>query len=76
MDELPGHSVFARDDAGAIYHTYSSYGRGAEENLVTYKLLDITPKGRDEGPNGNLMVWVKRHDEYAPGANAAPRCHS
>ena len=42
-----------RDDAGNIFHTYSSYGRGAEENLVTYKLLDITPKGRDEGPNGN-----------------------
>jgi predicted dithiol-disulfide oxidoreductase (DUF899 family) len=64
MDELPGNSVFARDDTGNIFHTYSSYGRGAEENLVTYKLLDITPKGRDEGVGGNLMNWVKRHDEY------------
>src|SRR6267378_3189467 len=49
--------VFARDESGNIFHTYSSYGRGAEENLVTYKLLDITPKGRDEGAGGNLMSW-------------------
>jgi predicted dithiol-disulfide oxidoreductase (DUF899 family) len=75
MDELPGNSVFARDDAGNIFHTYSSYGRGAEENLVTYKLLDITPKGRDEGPDGSLMVWVKRHDEYA-SAGADSCCRS
>jgi predicted dithiol-disulfide oxidoreductase (DUF899 family) len=74
MDELPGNSVFARDDAGNIYHTYSSYGRVAEENLVTYKLLDITPKGRDEGAGGNLMSWVKRHDEYA--SVSASSCHS
>jgi predicted dithiol-disulfide oxidoreductase (DUF899 family) len=76
MDELPGNSVFARDQAGNIFHTYSSYGRGAEENLVTYKLLDLTPKGRDEGPNGNLMVWVKRHDEYASAGGAESCCQS
>ena len=76
MDELPGTSVFARDDAGTIYHTYSSYGRGAEETLVTYRLLDMTPKGRDEGADGNLMKWVKRHDEYASATAAAPCCHS
>ena len=76
MDELPGTSVFARDDGGAIYHTYSSYGRGAEETLVTYRLLDMTPKGRDEGPDGNLMSWVKRHDEYALAPAAASCCHS
>jgi len=76
MDELPGYSVFARDDAGNIYHTYSSYGRGAEETLVTYRLLDMTPKGRDEGADGNLMKWVKRHDEYASAPAAAACCHS
>ena len=76
MDELPGYSVFARDDAENIFHTYSSYGRGAEETLVTYRLLDMTPKGRDEGPDGNLMTWVKRHDEYASSSSAAACCHS
>lgn len=75
IDELPGDSVFARDDAGNIYHTYSQFGRGGEEMLGTYMLLDITPKGRDEnGPRGNLTDWVKRHDEYDAPAAAAACC--
>ena len=65
MDELPGLSVFYKDDAGSIFHTYSSYARGAEELLTTYMVLDLTPKGRNEtGPRGNLTDWVRRHDEY------------
>ena len=64
MDELPGISVFYRDEAGAIFHTYSSYARGAEELISAYMLLDLTPKGRNETGRGNLMDWVKRHDEY------------
>lgn len=60
-DELPGGSVFYKDENGDIYHTYSDFGRGGEEVLSAYMLLDITPKGRNEtGP----MSWVKRHDEY------------
>lgn len=75
IDELPGDSVFARDDAGAIYHTYSQFGRGGEEILGTYMLLDITPKGRDEnGPRRNLTDWVKRHDEYDAPAAAVACC--
>jgi predicted dithiol-disulfide oxidoreductase (DUF899 family) len=66
MEELPGLSVFAKDAAGQIFHTYSSYGRGGEELLTTYMVLDLTPNGRNEtGPHHNLMDWVKRHDEYA-----------
>jgi predicted dithiol-disulfide oxidoreductase (DUF899 family) len=61
MDELPGGSVFYKDEDGTIYHTYSDYGRGGEEILGAYMLLDTTPKGRNEsGP----MDWVRRHDEY------------
>ena len=30
IDELPGVSVFYKDDSGTIYHTYSTYGRGGE----------------------------------------------
>jgi predicted dithiol-disulfide oxidoreductase (DUF899 family) len=61
MEDLPGASVFYKDAAGDIYHTYSSYARGGEEVLGAYMLLDITPKGRNEsGP----MDWVRRHDEY------------
>ena len=69
-EELPGISVFARNAAGEIFQTYSSYGRGAEELITTYMVLDLTPKGRNEnGPHHNLMDWVKRHDEYE-GARA------
>lgn len=77
-DELPGISVFFRDDAGAVFHTYSTYRRGVEAMMGTYSLLDLTPKGRDErdGP----MAWVRHHDRY-PGAPAAPAaadscCHT
>ena len=65
IDELPGLSVFLKDAAGAIFHTYSSYARGNEELLTTYMVLDLTPNGRNEtGPHHNLMDWVRRHDEY------------
>jgi predicted dithiol-disulfide oxidoreductase (DUF899 family) len=52
MDELPGLSVFYKDETGNIFHTYSSYARGAEHLLTTYMVLDLTPKGRNEtGPH-------------------------
>lgn len=75
IEDLQGHSVFARSDSGEIFHTYSSYGRGGEVLLATYALLDLTPKGRDEnGPYHNLMDWVKRHDEYGRAASSC--CHA
>jgi len=64
VDELSGVSVFYKDDDGAIYHTYSSYGRGNETALAVYHWLDVAPKGRNETKNGNLTDWVKRHDRY------------
>jgi predicted dithiol-disulfide oxidoreductase (DUF899 family) len=68
MEDLHGTSVFYRDEAGAIYHTYSSYARGDERGIGTYMFLDLTPKGRNEnGPGYNLTDWVKRHDEYPNG---------
>lgn len=74
MEDLPGCSVFCKDESGSVFHTYSSYGRGNEEVIGAYMLLDMTPKGRNEtGPHRNLMDWVKRHDEY-DGAGAAQSC--
>ena len=64
IDELPGVSVFCQDDAGAIYHCYSSYARGGEMFLPVYSWLDIVPKGRRETRSGSLMDWVHRHDSY------------
>ena len=63
-DELSGRSVFYRNDAGEIFHTYSSFGRGGEDILSTYRYLDVVPKGRDEGAGGNLSQWVRHHDRY------------
>jgi predicted dithiol-disulfide oxidoreductase (DUF899 family) len=73
IDEMSGRSVFYKDTDGTVFHTYSSYGRGGEDFLGTYRLLDIVPKGRDEtGPRGNLSDWVRHHDRYgATGAVAA-----
>src|SRR5215469_7198005 len=64
MPESPGLSVFARDDAGEIYHTYSTYSRGLDPINTAYQLLDVTPKGRDEQDLPWTMAWLRRHDSY------------
>lgn len=62
--ELPGLSVFKADDSGTIYHTYSTYGRGLEDFMGVYRLLDVVPKGRDEDDLNYGMEWVKHRDSY------------
>ena len=70
IEELPGLSVFTKDENGDIFHTYSTYARGAETLLTTYMCLDLTPKGRNEtGPNHNLTDWVRHHDRYEGGGS-------
>ncbi len=64
-EELPGVSVFYKDDAGGVFHTYSTYGRGVEVMIGTYRMLDLLPKGRDEEPGRN-MAWLRHHDRYEP----------
>ena len=63
-DELPGLSVFSKDENGDIFQTYSTYARGLDMLVGTYNFLDLVPKGRDENP-ASTMDWVRRHDEYA-----------
>jgi predicted dithiol-disulfide oxidoreductase (DUF899 family) len=63
MSEAPGISVFLKDD-GKIYHTYSTYARGLDMLNVAYHYMDLVPKGRDEGDEGQ-MGWLRRRDEYA-----------
>jgi predicted dithiol-disulfide oxidoreductase (DUF899 family) len=70
--ELPGLSVFYEDDKRAIYHTYSTYGRGGEMFLPFYSWLDVVPRGRNETKNGNLMDWVRRHDRYEDDGRIQP----
>lgn len=59
--DMFGLSVFAKDEEGNIYHTYSTYHRGTELLMGALNWLDLVPKGRNE--NGT-MSWVKLHDEY------------
>ncbi len=61
--EREGISVFAKNDAGDIFHTYSTYARGIDMVNGTYQFLDLVPRGRDE-PKGENQFWVRRHDEY------------
>ncbi|MBB3592127.1 putative dithiol-disulfide oxidoreductase (DUF899 family) [Rhizobium sp. BK529] len=70
-DELPGLSAFYKNDKGEVFHTYSSYARGAEEILGTLMILDHAPKGRNED---STMDFVKRHDEYEDAPRASS-CH-
>jgi len=44
-DELPGLSVFYKDEDGNVFHTYSTYARGLDQLVSTYSFLDLTPKG-------------------------------
>jgi predicted dithiol-disulfide oxidoreductase (DUF899 family) len=60
--DLFGTSIFVRDDAGAIFHTYSTYRRGAELLMGALNWLDLVPKGRNESTG--TMGWVRLHDEY------------
>ena len=62
-DELPGLSVFYRNDHADIFHTYSTYARGLDNLVGTYNFLDLVPKGRDENPE-STMDWVRHHDKY------------
>jgi predicted dithiol-disulfide oxidoreductase (DUF899 family) len=65
IEEMSGLSVFYKNAAGNVFHTYSTYGRGAEELVSAYVCLDLTPKGRNEtGPGFNLGDWVRHHDLY------------
>ncbi|MCP5432180.1 MAG: DUF899 domain-containing protein [Alphaproteobacteria bacterium] len=63
--ERPGFSAFYRSEDGAIFHAYSTYGRGLDALNGTYALLDLMPKGRDEDALAFPMAWVRFRDEYA-----------
>jgi predicted dithiol-disulfide oxidoreductase (DUF899 family) len=61
-EERPGMSIFYKNADGEVFHTFSVYGRGLEDFMGIYAILDRVPKGRDEGTKG--MSWVRHHDRY------------
>lgn len=62
--EREGVSVFYKDTADHVFHTYSAYARGIDVLNVAYHYLDLVPKGRDEDGHEFTQFWVRRHDEY------------
>jgi predicted dithiol-disulfide oxidoreductase (DUF899 family) len=62
--EAPGLSVFYKDPAGDIFHTYSTFGRGLEAVMSTYAILDMVPQGRNEDQLSFPMEWIRYHDRY------------
>jgi predicted dithiol-disulfide oxidoreductase (DUF899 family) len=73
-EEMPGYSVFTKDETGQVFHTYSVFARGTEGVGSVYGFLDITPQGRNEAPGTNLSNWVRHHDKYEEKA-ADSSCH-
>src|SRR5437016_1872318 len=61
VSEGPGLSVYALSE-GTVYRTYVTTARGLEPAMAYYRVLDWTPKGRDESASEPL--WLRRHDEY------------
>ncbi|MFD9738606.1 DUF899 domain-containing protein [Umezawaea sp. NPDC059074] len=66
--EAPGQSIFLRD-GDEVFHTYSSYARGAEATGGSYYYLDLTPLGRQED-------WELPKDRTATARTATPNFES
>lgn len=60
--DMHGTSIFAKNERGEVFHTYSTYHRGDELLMGAFVWLDLTPKGRNEGDS--VMSWLRLHDEY------------
>jgi predicted dithiol-disulfide oxidoreductase (DUF899 family) len=63
-EEAPGISVFCKNPAGDVFHTYSCYSRGVDMMNGAYHYLDLVPKGRDEEGLPFTQAWVRHHDRY------------
>lgn len=67
-------NVFIRDDEDRVYRTYFTTARGGELFDTHFRLLDLTPYGRQEAwedspegwPQTPPYEWWRLHDEYDP----------
>jgi predicted dithiol-disulfide oxidoreductase (DUF899 family) len=62
--EMPGFSCFLRE-GGEIFHTYSTFARGADALVGAYSLLDLTALGRQED-------WEEPKGRVAPVRGGDP----
>jgi predicted dithiol-disulfide oxidoreductase (DUF899 family) len=71
-EDMHGTSIFAMDENGEVFHTYSTFFRGDEPMIGAFSWLDLTPRGRNES---GTMSWVKLHDEYERADRDGDGCH-
>lgn len=71
--DLPGASVFFKDEQGNIFLTFTTRARGGEPLITTYDYLDMVPKGRNEDARG-MMTWLRLHDEYEDAESSGESC--
>ncbi|MEX1121198.1 MAG: DUF899 domain-containing protein [Balneolales bacterium] len=65
-------NVFIRDEENRVYRTYYTTARGGELFDTNFRLLDLTPFGRQENwedspkgrPQSSPYRWWRLHDEY------------
>lgn len=59
MGEAHGLSVVFRVGKD-VFHTYSTYARGVESLTDSYRLLDVTPYGRQEDWEKSPKGWPQK----------------
>ena len=63
LADREGVSVFAKDERGRVFHTYSAYARGID--LLNAAYTTSTSSRRDATRRAaRPQFWVRRHDEY------------
>ncbi|MDQ3656714.1 MAG: DUF899 domain-containing protein [Chloroflexota bacterium] len=58
--EIPGMSVFLRDDDGNVYQTYATGSRGSEPLMPVFGFLDMTPYGRQQDWEDSPAGWPQK----------------
>jgi predicted dithiol-disulfide oxidoreductase (DUF899 family) len=53
---MMGASIFARNESGEIFHTYSAYSRGIENLMGAFMWEDLTPGGRHQFDDGGSRL--------------------
>ncbi len=55
-EDMMGTSMFARNESGEIFHTYSAFARGIENLMGAFMWEDLTPKGRHQFDDGRSRL--------------------
>jgi predicted dithiol-disulfide oxidoreductase (DUF899 family) len=55
-EDMMGASIFARNESGEVFHTYSAFSRGIENLMGAFMWEDLTPKGRHQFDDGRSRL--------------------